>query len=644
MAGQGIVNFGGSSQLALSFAGTDSPSYGTTYTQFWNSNHTWVIADNSPTKTYPTLGALILNGSYSIGSFSLQGDLAGDLVLNYTSTAEAPRTLYWSVNGSAQLVNGSGTWNNAGITNWTSLSSGSLSFDSSRPDNAVFGNANGSGGTAIVTVSGAVTVGSMTFNGSNSAQYEITGSAGTLTIINGVTANQSASFGAAHNPYPAGGIYLGGSQTWSVSSGCTLNVRCPIYQTAAGVLTKTGGGILQLYSRTNYNGTTISQGEISMQAADVLPTYGSSQGYPLAMAANTLLETNSYGVIVGALSGSGSIDLGSVGGGLTFGDATSQNYGGVIYGTNPVTYVGGGTSSLTGSNTFLGTVSITGGGELQVASDAGLGNSSNNVTINDGSTLGATASFSSTQAITLGTTVGSNAYVSTLDTSGSATVLTLNGQVTGGTLTKVGQGMLVLGNSANSYTGGTVLSTGTISIGAPGCIGSGEFTFLGTTYNSTLQFSNSMTLTNSFNFPETGNKPVWFNTQGYNVTLSGQLIPASTTYYSVDMYKTGSGVLNLAGPNANYATLGYLYVEQGTVMLSSDVVGYSAISSSPVVVAGGATLQLANVLLGYNSENQSGATGALGTLDLISSGGGATLKSNGAVQLRQRKHRDAVEL
>jgi len=612
----GSIDFGGSSHLLLSFATSAvAPNAGNS---FWNSNHTWLIATGS---SVPALGGSIVDGSFPEGNFSLQGSPGTyNLELKFTSIDAQPRNLIWSANGTNVASDGSGAW--AGTT-WTDSSgtAAGLRFDSTRPDNAAFGNASGGGGTAVVSVTGLVTAGSLTFNGGNSAVYTLNG--GTITVNGGVSALESATLNSE--------IVLGYSQTWSVASG-TLAANGGISEATQSSLTKTGGGTLVLQAGNTYSGgTTLTGGVISVQAADALPANGAvviGQGAQLAL--------NGHNQTIGSISGDGSISLGSgFFSGLTFGDSSSQTFAGVISGNGPVTYAGSGTTTLTGSNTFSGNLSINAGGELQVPSDANLGNPANGICLDNGGALGATASFSSSRTITLGSSSNGGSNNGTIDVLGAATVLTLSGQITGyGALTKMGLGTLVLANSNNNYPGGTVISAGTLSIGAPGALGSGPITFTGLSPNTTLQFTSSMTLPNDMYFPVVGNKPVWLDTQGNNVTLTGQLWPTSTEYYSVALYKTGTGTLTLAaGDTTNLGTKGTLYVNQGTVSLAAANGGYSALSSAPVEVSPGATLQLANVQLGYQQDSV--GVGSVGYVDLYSGAGpspgpGATLLGSGS--------------
>ena len=248
---------------------------------------------------------------------------------------------------------------------------------------------------------------------------------------------------------------------------------------------------------------------------------------------------------------------------------------------NNLIYNGAGTSALAGREHIQWHRLRHRGRRLLVSSDANLGNSANPININNDSSLGATASFSSNRAISFNVLNTSDQIVpdiGTLDVLGSSTVWTANGQISGGTLTVNNPvpgattplpGMLVLTNRANNHAE-TVLSDGTLSINSPGCIGSGPLQFLGLEDGSTMVFANSMTLSNELDFPVTGKKAIWFDTQANNVTLTGQLVPATTKYYSVDMYKVGSGLLNLAaGDTTNMAaTKGNWHVNQGTLELS----------------------------------------------------------------------------
>jgi autotransporter-associated beta strand protein len=79
---------------------------------------------------------------------------------------------------------------------------------------------------------------------------------------------------------------------------------------------------------------------------------------------------------------------------------------------------------------------------------------------------------------------------------------TFNGSAISGTgkLTKTGAGVLTL-NNANTFTGGTLLQSGSIVIGSGGNIGTGPITFQNTTLTSTYGATASFTLANTLNIP-----------------------------------------------------------------------------------------------------------------------------------------------
>ncbi|MDQ0305444.1 autotransporter-associated beta strand protein, partial [Ancylobacter polymorphus] len=132
-----------------------------------------------------------------------------------------------------------------------------------------------------------------------------------------------------------------------------------------------------------------------------------------------------------------------------------------------------GTLVLSGTNTHEGGTTVT-AGTLSISADAALGNASGGLTFNGG-TLATTATFGSARTVTL---TGDG----TFDTA-TATTLTLSGTITGdGSLTKSGAGTLVL-SGTNDYTGGTIVSAGTLSIAADAALGnaSGDLTLNGAT-------------------------------------------------------------------------------------------------------------------------------------------------------------------
>uniref|UniRef100_UPI00334056EF autotransporter domain-containing protein n=1 Tax=Sandarakinorhabdus sp. TaxID=1916663 RepID=UPI00334056EF len=204
-----------------------------------------------------------------------------------------------------------------------------------------------------------------------------------------------------------------------------------------------------------------------------------------------------------------------------------------------------------------------------------------------------------------------------IDTQGFA--FTLNGVVDGaGSVTKIGSGNLVL-NGANTFTGGSFINVGTVTVGNNAALG----TALVTMANGTVlaNNTNNLALANAFSI---GNATI--ATGSNNFTLNGVVGGSGL------LTKTGSGVLVLNGENSY---TGGTALTAGTIRVGTSLAlgtGGVAAAAGTTIQAGNAGVTLANSIAmagGMTADNNGqqfgfgGVVSGVGPLTVIDSTGGA---------------------
>jgi autotransporter-associated beta strand protein len=182
----------------------------------------------------------------------------------------------------------------------------------------------------------------------------------------------------------------GGTPILTVGNNDATSTFTGVIKNTAGTLTltKTGAGTLTLSGLNTYSGdTTVSAGTLKLGAAGVIPD-GTGKGNVSVIGT---LDLNAFSEIINGLNGSGIVD--TVAGGTPTlsvgGNNANGSFSGTIQntaGTLALGKVGNGTVTLSGSNTYSGSTTIS-AGTLQVSNGSGSATSTNAVTVNVGATL-----------------------------------------------------------------------------------------------------------------------------------------------------------------------------------------------------------------------------------------------------------------
>jgi autotransporter-associated beta strand protein len=300
---------------------------------------------------------------------------------------------------------------------------------------------------------------------------------------------------------------------------------------------------------------------------------------------------------------------------LVFNRSGTYTFGGAISGTGSVRKTGAGVTILTGANTYTGVTTIS-SGVLQIGDGGTTGSITNNVTNNaslafnrsDTYTFGGVISGGgSVNQLGTGTTVltGNSAYTGgttisagTLQignggTTGSiaynvnnngtlafnrSNALTFSGLISGaGSVAQLGSGNLSM-SGANTYTGGTTISRGTVTIGNNSALGTGDVKMM---QGATFAFGiGDYTLANNFVISGTS---IFSIRAGTTQTITGAVSDGDTAGI---IQKNGDGKLILSGPTS-YS--GGTIINAGTLQLANSNM---LSATTAATVASGTTLDL----------------------------------------------------
>jgi fibronectin-binding autotransporter adhesin len=345
-------------------------------------------------------------------------------------------------------------------------------------------------------------------------------------------------------------LAMNASNVWDIPAARTLTLGGIVSGNATVSLQ--GEGKTLLSGANTYSGnTTLGGGTLQLGASDVLPN-GSGKGN-LALAAGTTLELNGFSDAVNGLSGSGTVDNTAAGVASTLtvgGNNASSVYSGIIRnsGVDSTTHLaktGSGQLTLAGTNTFTGSVSVTGG----------------NLTLGTANPLGNISSLSIGGA-RIGCSANNAVIPAPVTLTGNLTVIVQSS----GTLTSLNGAIGGTGNLTFATEDNTLNGDNRVSINAPA-------TFTGniTITTTSLTALNNMTVrlgTDNALPPaavvtidgQNGNGTSWsdLNLNGFNQTLAG-LTNVTRTSRLQRVYNDGAAAATLTIDNsAPYAFGGTL--------------------------------------------------------------------------------------
>ncbi|HWA25942.1 MAG TPA: autotransporter-associated beta strand repeat-containing protein, partial [Lacunisphaera sp.] len=449
--------------------------------------------DNATAVT--TTGNLKTGGTLSIdtGTLDMGGDLEGSTEVNITNSGAFTYTS-GQVKGTLLTLNGAGQVGTGGAPIVTDLT------------NLVF--AKSGGGATYVS-----DVNSLSATGSTDAAVSIT------TAVNLVTTATLSS--------TAGGITLtSGTMTLgAIDSGTGLltidnsgaATQTGIFAGSGGLTKKNQSGVLTLSQPNTYTGlTTIDNGPVTYAANDVIAT-----GAVTVNGGFAALNLGTFSDTVGTVTLTSNGSITSTTGTLTTTGTYEMQAGtvsAILAGAVPLNKTTGGTVFLSGTNTYTGVTTISGGVlsvpslvDIGLASTIGTGNGTNDASnaaslVLDGGTLQYTGGGNSTtrlftltdnggtiDASGTGALVFTQSTASIAHTGAGAHTLTFTGTYTGAnqftpiigdgaaatSVTKTAAGNWIL-SGTNTYTGVTTLTGGTLTVssldvaGSPSNIGTGS--------------------------------------------------------------------------------------------------------------------------------------------------------------------------
>ena len=294
---------------------------------------------------------------------------------------------------------------------------------------------------------------------------------------------------------------------------------------------------------------------------------------------------------------------------ITVAGANLTDFQGLISGSGGLTSNSAGDINLRSANTFTGNVNITGTSNFNIFTSTSFG--AGDIAV---SGLGSSVTNASGGPLTVANDISITGTTFTDESVGAATT-TFSGVISGtGIFAKSGSSQTIL-TGTNTYTGGTNLSDGTLTLGNNAALGTGALNVLGsatiTSNDDARSVANDITISTSQTVSVAGNN---------DLTLTGDI--------------SGAGAFNIAIDSANTLTLTGTNTYSGGTILTSGTVsadGTTTFGTGNITLAGNATITSStdnqsivnNIALAANTLSISDITNLLVDFSGIISGTGS---------------------
>ena len=517
VAGQGTDTFqlGGVGAGAFDLSTIGSPGQYQGFTTFNVVSGTWTVSNTftPPNPWTVESGTLVITGSLGNASgVTLSG---GTIVIGSnnalgagTLAMAAGTTLSFLDTGSFTVANnitlsGDPTFVTTAPSSSPETMSGTITNATTPPVGAL--TVDGGGYIALTgpnTYSGGTTICGAT---ATTACVNTNGTTPTTLIVNNSTPGTSSSIGIGTLTFD-GGVLQAGANDLSFSNAVSINSTGGTIDangqslTWTGAITNgsgatpgslivissTGGGTLILTpasagANTYTGATTVGDGSnaVTLQGGT---TDAFSANSAVTVNARATLDLGGYSQAIGSLAGAGTVtNSGSNNATLTAGgNNASTTFSGVIQDGNDtvaLTKLGTGTLTLTGNNSYSGGTTLD-AGTLQISGAGTLGATTGTLGVAGGILdLGATTQTTGGLTMTAGTIQNGTLDAASFGVQAGTISAILGGS---GALTKTGAGTVIL-SGANTYSGGTTISAGTIEVANNTAFGSATVTLNGGT-------------------------------------------------------------------------------------------------------------------------------------------------------------------